>query len=134
MNAYLQLSLAQAQRALEERELTLSKRQLAEGSARLEAGVIAASDLLPLRVALAQRHQSLISAQGRVRAAQVELNALLTDAELTSQPLKASLPRAILDPERARALVCTCSRCAQEDMFALQTHLLDRRGGRQRGS
>ena len=101
VNAYLQLSLSQARLQLEKRELALTQRQLSEAQERLKAGVIAASDLLPLRGALAQRQQTLITAQAQVREAYAQLNALTSDRLIG----EASLPREILAPTLARPLI-----------------------------
>lgn len=72
-SAYAQLLLAEAQLALERREEALATRQLEDNSARVQAGVVAQSELAALRLTLAQRTQARLEATRRCVEAQEDL-------------------------------------------------------------
>jgi outer membrane protein TolC len=119
-SAYGALMLSEAQRGLEERAYALAAQQLSEGEARAEAGLLARSDLAPLRLALAQRSQGKLEAEralGEARAALKRLTGVTPTGSLslplwaTAQgaaplpsepPLEQHPELALLDAQRAQ--------------------------------
>lgn len=100
INAYLQLSLALAQEDLEARELTLTQTQLKETRVRVDAGLVAPSELFALESALAQRAQSTLRASERALEARAQLETL-TASQLRGAP---QFPREILSAIKVRDL------------------------------
>ena len=71
--AYSSLVLAQSQVELEREESRFIKRQLQEANVRVQAGIIARSDLYPLQLSQAQRAQGLLEAEQRAKDAKKTL-------------------------------------------------------------
>ncbi|MAD60415.1 MAG: hypothetical protein CMH49_02730 [Myxococcales bacterium] len=71
---YLQLSLAEAQYALEKKQLALIERQLAEARERIKLGVLAPSEVFSLQAAKAQKKQGV----ARVKGNELEARLLLS--------------------------------------------------------
>ena len=71
---YLQLSLAEAQYALEKEQLTLIERQLIEAQERIKIGVLAPSEIFSLQAAKAQKKQSVARVKGQALEARLLLS------------------------------------------------------------
>lgn len=70
---YARLLLAQAQLELEQREEALAERQLKENQVRVDAGMVAQSELSALRLTFAQRTQARLEAERRRSEAEESL-------------------------------------------------------------
>ena len=100
LGVYLQLSLELARLRLETQGLDLANKQLEEAKLRVDAGVIAPSEIFALEGTLAQRAQSQLRAQLRVQETYAQLESL-TGLSLDGEPV---FPRQLLSDSRTKGL------------------------------